>query len=801
MSAAARAPTTLPTALGRSAAIGALLLALTPVSRAYAGATTAQNMLTSASNAMIPQARQNLASPPLVTDYGAKGDVTWASCNAAISSGAAALACPGAGWAASDVGKHIEVPGAGGVIYQNGVQEVPVTAAGTGYTSVPGCSVGGSGGSGATCQANMSLVSATVNAGGFGCAGSSATLVVQGGAGNLAEVTAVVSAGAVTGISAVLFAGSYTALPGTSAVAAAGGNCSGVTLNLTWGVGSVAVTANGSGYPAGGGTTAALSDGGGSGATLGSVGIGSSVNTLATTIAAFTDGGHVTLGANAGAALSGVSTLVTWGTDSTAGFNNALAAGRKAVWVPSPPQNPLQAPTGVYFVCNTVMHSGNTLLGAAHEGYANDLYNTTSNRPILLAEQGCTSILNPSGTNGVRIEGIELDGNNTGADCIAADATGTHVNLTLVTAIRCNYGFGTSGQYSHIARIVNSVFAQNQIGIGSLIDSKMFGGSASANGGDGILQGNGASANEFVGVRVEWNQGYGFDCFGCATNQLIGGNFDRNYRAAIRFGYGAAEGGQCANNAVEGTALSRNARNSKSTGGDRSAIYIDGSCTGLTIRPGANSIGQDDDGSNALSPQYLLETAPSLTLDTLTVHGANGIVGAGVVAGGTLLNSTPTNFTLAGSPGIQSLINTGYPKIGGSFGAIGSPGYAYLSQLSLGNIAGSGGSASGVLTWPGVPNTFHKLVLFLKVSGSDVTTGAAMNALLPLTIGRTASNSTVTVGTSIAGFALGATVGTSATTVTLAVSNIAPDGSSFTLTVNNTGSDTLEDVTTTLLAM
>lgn len=284
-----------------------------------------------------------------VKDYGAFGDTeSVISSTVSISSSSKNLNVSGSPFASSDVGKTIVIDGAGVVPTTGGITSIPVTSAGSSYTSTPTISFSGTGsGVGAVAAVNMALVSGSVATGGAGCTNGSQTFTVSGGTlGTSAQVTGTVSSNVLSGSLTVAQAGSY--LPGTSTstmlsgatVTLTGGGCATApTMTPSWGVGTVSMTGIGRAYPTSG-VTASLSGGS---ATVGTPVISPVTQPLQTTIASFTDASDVVLTDAASTTLSSSVQTVTWGHDDTAAFtaadNAAAALGtsglRKAIYVPA----------------------------------------------------------------------------------------------------------------------------------------------------------------------------------------------------------------------------------------------------------------------------------------------------------------------------------------------------------------------------------------------------------------------------------------------------------------------------------
>jgi hypothetical protein len=189
-------------------------------------------------------------------------------------------------------------PGSSGVNISNGgtVTAITRTALGGGYTSIPSITISPpttAGGVQATASvSSMFTNTATVQSGGTGYTVGNVLTVVGGTAfGGAATYTVTgVSGGAVTSVTPLNF-NQYSVLP-ANPVSTTGGTGSGATLNLTYGIGTVAftITNAGSGYVEQ--PTVTFSGGGGSGAAAyATVGSGTTVRSLGSTMSFVTPGG------------------------------------------------------------------------------------------------------------------------------------------------------------------------------------------------------------------------------------------------------------------------------------------------------------------------------------------------------------------------------------------------------------------------------------------------------------------------------------------------------------------------------
>ena len=138
--------------------------------------------------------------------------------------------------------------------YSN-VTTVAVTSAGSGFTVRPTVVFSApqkAGGTTAAGNTTAKLVAVAIGGGGGGSSYVNAEVVtINGGTGTSANVTIANTdnSGVVTAVSIVSGqAGSYTALPTLANNAPTGGSGTGLTLDLTIGLNTVTVSANGSGY-------------------------------------------------------------------------------------------------------------------------------------------------------------------------------------------------------------------------------------------------------------------------------------------------------------------------------------------------------------------------------------------------------------------------------------------------------------------------------------------------------------------------------------------------------------------------
>lgn len=341
---------------------------------------------------------------------GAKGDGVLTDATVTTTASSATLTVGSALFTSADVGKVIVIGNAGVAPTTGPVLTVPTSTAGSGYTSVPACAItdAAASGSGATCSALMKVISATVNGAGSGCTPGAAEFVVGiTGTGTPAKITGTVDGGGtLSGALTVSSAGQFSALGGTTAVAAYGASCATApTVDLSYGVGAIWVTAQGTAYTTAQ-TTAGLTGGSPSvAATLGTPVFGAPVPPHKTTIATYVSSTQVTMTDVAPATISGVSKRILIATNDGPAFQAALTAGA-TIWVPP----------GIYWI-GSELDPGKTtpkrILGAGrnasilmYDGGTSTTYNTGDWTPMFDSTSGSASA--PAGS--LEIQAIQFRG-------------------------------------------------------------------------------------------------------------------------------------------------------------------------------------------------------------------------------------------------------------------------------------------------------------------------------------------------------------------------------------------------------
>jgi len=201
------------------------------------------------------------------------------------------------------------------------------------------------------------------------------------------------------------------------------------------------------------------------------------------------------------------------GSDDSQAFADALATGR-----------PLYIPQGHHFVLGDVRLPDDAVLYSP----ALQCYQLPFDTPAMLtAADGARCIFDTSGSSGVRMQGLSLDGNGRRADGITG--SGQNINLRELSIRNCNIALG--GYWNH-AELSDCHLSRSNYGIKDLISSTVRGGSVNHNH-CGVHMGIGASDNCFIGVRTEWNRDNNYVLYRNAANRMIGGCIDRAGQCGI----------------------------------------------------------------------------------------------------------------------------------------------------------------------------------------------------------------------------------------------------------------------------
>jgi hypothetical protein len=189
-----------------------------------------------------------------------------------------------------------------------------------------------------------------------------------------------------------------------------------------------------------------------------------------------------------------------------------------------------------------------------------------------------------------------------GAGDTTANAPGVRVAANGLVITHCAIGYchtGIDGNYKLLIADNVHIYNNRNHGIRDTVDSMVQFCTINANRGDGVYHGTGADSGHYIGNRIEWNNGHGFNFFE-VTATVIQGNFiDRNGKVGIRMA-------SCGRVTVQGNTIRRNGRLSSATANDDANIYLQ-SNDGCLFTGNATSIGQDDGGGGYISPRYAVK--------------------------------------------------------------------------------------------------------------------------------------------------------------------------------------------------
>lgn len=336
-------------------------------------------------------------------------------------------------------------------------------------------------------------------------------------------------------------------------------------------------------------------------------------------------------------------------------------------------------------------------------------------------------------------------------------------------------GVGLSSGYCKEVDAINCHLANNVLfGWRNTIDSKVIGGYINANNGSGVSCMTGANDNTFIGVKNEWNSGIGYEFFGSTSNTIVGGITDRSGDSGLSYKNNSSV-------TVQGGVWRRNGRNVLGT---RACSHFYGEGARLVLGGVFTAVGADDDGSGAITPNYVLGHGGASNTTTLLVTGS---VLSGFVTAATSFSPTPATMRIQGNIGVDDLINVGADQRSGGRSHFGR------TVTSLGGYD----TATVVVAHSSVPdNTVLRRRLLIEARNTSAGTFAT--CVLEFHIGRNTAGSTVlqipntetpsSAGIGTAGTTLllsGLTASASGDTVSVTIQNLAAAPWSITTTVKD----------------
>ncbi len=364
--------------------------------------------------------------------------------------------------------------------------------------------------------------------------------------------------------------------------------------------------------------------------------------TLRAQIANCVDNSHLSLTVAAGQTLLESLQSIVYGSDDSEAFVKCAAIA-----------HPCFIPAARYFAKNVEVASGTSLFSESPVEFG-EYPDSSHVLPLILAAPGATSIFNVNGAKHVLLRGLWLNCNHEPA---TSGITGgsSQLDLSNMTIQFCSIsGLGGSiNEYTGGATIVNSEFFGNNVGISNLIDSAMIGGAVTSSTSDGIYQGDGATADNFVAVRVEWNKGNGYHFVNAGLNQIVGGLVDRNF----------VNGAFVDSSQVvfTGTVFRRNGAADSGAWMADSQIAAQGAATKLLVSSVLSQTGYNDDGSGSLSPKYFLVSNTTSGSPGLVEMNSSDLSGFKTAFAS---GSMPISYLLRDNIGVGNFSNLSYPAIG-----------------------------------------------------------------------------------------------------------------------------------------
>lgn len=373
---------------------------------------------------------------------------------------------------------------------------------------------------------------------------------------------------------------------------------------------------------------------------------------------------------------------------------------------------------------------------------------------------GCINFEGNSFVSGLIFDGVDKSCNGTSQ---AAKVSGMW--FFMVSMVRFDRGFGTGNTLNN-SRLFFCHANQNDKGIGNLVDSHVTNCEINANR-IGIDIQVGSNDTIYTGNKIEWNDEEGVRIYGrSASNIILGGVIDRNGEAGISVASSASL-------QVGDLKLRRNGRLSA---GSRkcSHIYLEGNAEqSLTISNIKTDYAAGDSGEGDVTPQYTLASGGGAPTGSLLVTGSD-LSGAAIGVFG--FDHEPTNMKIVGCLGSDDWVTTGFPKI--------ENGKMFFSKFSTGNISPGGTSAAITCELPPT-GTQKRRTYGLQIDADNQSTGGTIAGLARFQVERDAGGARIDFAAVQWERSESSIGNTSGHTLQITISNVATDGSSFDVVIDN----------------
>lgn len=451
----------------------------------------------------------------------------------------------------------------------------------------------------------------------------------------------------------------------------------------------------------------------------------------------------------------------TTASDCTAGMTACIvkAASEKKIII---------MPPGVIKLGEVPLLSGVQIWGQGCDGYGDDgSGNLTLWRNTLfqrLAGAGSVFTAGSSGDiRGVRLSNFGIDGVN--RDCNGITGELFYWTIDNLYIGKCRNAIGSETLYTHILKVHHCTMYSNNIAIKNTIDSHFDNIIIASSQDDSIQLLSGADSNLFSNCRIEWGYGYGATLYGSQRQTFANCQFDRCAAGAMKI----ADTANHIN--VVGGFMDRCA--SRDDTDHQGSVFIDGTANNLSFFGISFNKGKDDDGGGTESPRYHF-WFNSGTISKVNIVGNVGLDGATV--GPVYYNAAqPTPYRLQSNLGVNDLLL-------GQVINRDDEGY-YFSKAS----ADINNSATGNfdLSAPAI-GTFSRAFKTLQVYVRNKSSGATYQGKFDLTINREGSGASVGASAIYGEAGTAGVIRVGSSTLNLAFTNVATDGSTFRVTCANT---------------
>lgn len=416
---------------------------------------------------------------------------------------------------------------------------------------------------------------------------------------------------------------------------------------------------------------------------------------------------------------------------------------------------------GYYLVGDLQAPAGARLYGVSGKPYTASNDNVFLNKGSVIRRiSTATDLIIWNGS--FYVEGIVFDGGNRTTPMFPRSSANLSGGASNCGFYRFSQVGGRSGEYIS-AWFKDCNMSGNNIGLYNTIDGNHIGLTINANKSHGVQLNTGANSNNFTNCRVEWNEGDGYHLYGVSSIQITGEIIDRSH------GYGIWLNNSSVT--VTNVNIRRNGRTAETA--NSAQIYYETSQ--LKLIGVTTSAGIDDAGGSITtpSPQYMFKIGGANNDGRLTAVGCD--LGGFVTS--PYSGATRPYLRIVGCVGFEDNVTEGVTKI--------VNGKRYVSYGAY-----NGASSGSPLPMPVTTRTVSTYSNDINTYQVTVRTsnGGHAGCILDTITYREGGNANIRI-LSIRGDASIGITGTE--TYVLSITNLATDGSSFTLNVTSASTVTL----------